>query len=307
MSNRILILENDSSCAKTVQRVLAGHSLCDIANSLEEGLCMARTGQYDAYIVDLALDGEEDDGAGSCESQVSALTKRGLSFLMSIRKKGGTGGAKPIIITSMFSSTDTIVRALRYGADDFISKPFNNIEFKARLDAVMRRAIGCPDSLVHIGKKGSLGHFCVNLSKQCISNHKDEVICLTKKEFCVVRILASSKNSVLEKSAIMNKLYPDDYCIPDTKIIDVFMCKLRKKLAKCSGNNKCKCIRTVWGRGYMLTDDFEEDDDNTCPIDEDNVVIADEHVNDHSDQKRDNFGYDDDECGIECDESVTSF
>jgi len=132
----------------------------------------------------------------------------------------------PVLILSGISEMDSKVRSFGFGADDYVTKPFHREELVARIHAVVRRSKGHSQSVIRTGK-----------------------------EYAMLELLSLRKGTTLTKEMFLNHLYGgmDE---PELKIIDVFICKLRKKLAHaCGGENY---IETVWGRGYVLRDPGEE-------------------------------------------------
>ena len=127
------------------------------------------------------------------------------------------------------------------GADDFITKPFDSNELVARMQAIIRRSKGFSQPVLHVG------NLQLNLDSRDVVV-KGNIIHLTGKEYTILELLVLRKGMVLTKEAFLNHLYGgmDE---PDIKIIDVFICKLRKKLAQAGVD---KLIDTVWGRGYII-------------------------------------------------------
>ena len=153
----------------------------------------------------------------------------------------------PILILSGLSSVDQKIKGLGFGADDYLTKPFNRGELIARIQAIVRRSKGHSESVVRFDK------VAINLDTRIVEIDKTQVH-LTNKEYAILELLAMRKGTVLTKEMLLNHLY-SSMDEPEIKIIDVFVCKLRKKLAKASGG--VNYIETVWGRGYMLKD-YEE-------------------------------------------------
>lgn len=147
----------------------------------------------------------------------------------------------PVVILSGFCRPQAKIKALWAGADDFITEPFDDGELLARIHAVVRRSKGLSQSLLRIGSLE------LNLdSKQATVAGKQ--VPLTGKEYAILELLALRRGFVISKETFLNHLYGgmDE---PEIKIIDVFVCKLRKKLA---GAGAINLITTVWGRGYMI-------------------------------------------------------
>jgi two-component system cell cycle response regulator CtrA len=154
----------------------------------------------------------------------------------------------PVLILSGISEMDSKVRSFGFGADDYVTKPFHREELVARIQAVVRRSKGHSQSIIRTGK------LAVNLDAKTVEVDGNRVH-LTGKEYQMLELLSLRKGTTLTKEMFLNHLYGgmDE---PELKIIDVFICKLRKKLSlACEGENY---IETVWGRGYVLRD-LDED------------------------------------------------
>ena len=227
---RVLLVEDDRSTAASIELALASNGIiCDLAGSGEEGEEMAKTYEYDLLILDLMLP-----------------DKDGHEVLLRLRS------AKikvPILILSGLCSADHKIKGLGFGADDYLTKPFNRGELIARIQAIVRRSKGHSESVIRFDK------VAVNLDTRIVE--VDGVpVHLTSKEYAILELLAIRKGTVLTKEMFLDHLYGgiDE---PEVKIIDVFVCKLRKKLAEASGG--VNYIETVWGRGYMLKEYEQEE------------------------------------------------
>ncbi|MGB6890056.1 MAG: response regulator transcription factor, partial [Xanthobacteraceae bacterium] len=134
------------------------------------------------------------------------------------------------------------IKGLGFGADDYMTKPFHKDELVARIHAIVRRSRGHAQSVINTDD------LCVNLDSKSVEIDGSRVH-LTSKEYQMLELLAMRKGSTLTKEMFLSQLYGgmDE---PEMKIIDVFICKLRKKLANASGGKNY--IETVWGRGYVL-------------------------------------------------------
>ncbi|WP_159710011.1 response regulator transcription factor, partial [Geminicoccus flavidas] len=148
----------------------------------------------------------------------------------------------PILILSGKQDIDDKVRGLATGADDYITKPFARAELIARIQAVVRRAKGHAESTIVTGR------MVVNLDTRLIEIDGTRLH-VTAKEYSILELLSLRKGTTLTKEMFLDHLYGgiDE---PELKIIDVFICKLRKKIAAVTGGDHY--IETVWGRGYVL-------------------------------------------------------
>lgn len=226
---RVLLIEDDSSTARSIELALAAEGIiCDTAELGEEGVNIGKLYDYDIMVLDLML--PDVDGYEVLLRLRSAKVKT------------------PILILSGLSSVDQKIKGLGFGADDYLTKPFNTGELIARIQAIVRRSKGHSESVVRFDK------VAINLDTRVVEVDGNQVH-LTNKEYAILELLAMRKGTVLTKEMFLNHLY-SSMDEPEIKIIDVFVCKLRKKLAKASGGTNY--IETVWGRGYMLKD-YEED------------------------------------------------
>ncbi len=222
---RVLLIEDDTTAARSIELALAAEGIiCDTAELGEEGVEIGKIYDYDIIILDLML---PDIG--------------GYEVLLRLRS------AKiktPILILSGLNTVDHKIKGLTCGADDYLTKPFNREELIARIQAIVRRSKGHSESIVKFDK------VTINLDTRNVEVDGTQVH-LTNKEYAILNLLVMRKGTVLSKEMFLNHLY-SSVDEPEMKIIDVFICKLRKKLADASGGTNY--IETVWGRGYMLKD-----------------------------------------------------
>ena len=222
---RVLLVEDDSSTAKAIELSLASEGIiCDTTQLGEEGLEIGKIYDYDIIILDLMLPDID-----------------GYEVLRRFRAARVT---TPILILSGLSGPDQKIKGLGYGADDYLTKPFNKGELIARIQAIVRRSKGHSESIIRTGK------LSVNLDTRSVEVDA-KPLHLTSKEYAILELLSLRKGTTLTKEMFLNHLYGgiDE---PELKIIDVFICKLRKKLATAAGGENY--IETVWGRGYVLKD-----------------------------------------------------
>ncbi len=239
---RVLLVEDDPSTAKAIELSLASEGIiCDTTELGEEGLEIGRIYDYDIIILDLMLPDID-----------------GYEVLRRFRAAKIT---TPILILSGLSGPDQKIKGLGYGADDYLTKPFNKGELIARIQAIVRRSKGHSESVIRTGK------LVVNLDTRSVEVDS-KPIHLTSKEYAILELLSLRKGSTLTKEMFLNHLYGgiDE---PELKIIDVFVCKLRKKLAEASNGENY--IETVWGRGYVL-----KEPDGSTPADSSQEVEAEE-------------------------------
>lgn len=227
---RVLLIEDDPSTSKSIELMLTAEGFNIYTTDLgEEGIDLGKLYDYDIILLDLNL----PDMHG-----YDVLKKLRLSKV-----------ATPILILSGMAELENKVKGLGFGADDYLTKPFYKEELVARIQAIIRRSKGHAESIIRTGK------LAVNLDTKTVEVDGQRVH-LTGKEYAMLELLSLRKTTTLTKEMFLNHLYGgmDE---PELKIIDVFICKLRKKLAAVSGENY---IETVWGRGYVLRDPENEKD-----------------------------------------------
>jgi len=199
----------------------------DVADHGEDGLEIGKLYDYDIIVLDLMLPDMD-----------------GIEVLRRLRD---ARIQTPVLILSGLGESGHKVKGLGTGADDYLTKPFNKDELIARVQAIVRRSKGHSQSVI------STGRLTVNLDARTVSVD-GETIHLTGKEYGILELLALRKGTTLTKEMFLNHLY-NGMDEPELKIIDVFICKLRKKLAAALDGNTY--IETVWGRGYVLRDPQE--------------------------------------------------
>ena len=159
-----------------------------------------------------------------------------------VRRMRGADINLPVMILSRITDKRIKIEALNAGADDYMTKPFDREELVVRLRGIIRRAKG------HAGSVISIGRLSVDLSAKTVEID-GQPLNATAKEYGILELLALRRGMTLTKENFLDHLYGgmDE---PEQKIIDVFICKLRKKIAAISGEQNA--IRTIWGRGYVL-------------------------------------------------------
>ncbi|WOI57024.1 response regulator transcription factor CtrA [Palleronia sp. LCG004] len=222
---RVLLVEDDPTTSRSIELMLTHANLNVYATDLgEEGIDLAKLYDYDLILLDLNL----PDMHGH-----EVLRQLRLARINT-----------PILILTGSDDTETKIKGFGFGADDYLTKPFHREELVARIHAIIRRSKGHSQSVISTGK------IVVNLDAKSVETDGQQIH-LTGKEYQMLELLSLRKGTTLTKEMFLNHLYGgmDE---PELKIIDVFICKLRKKLSQATGGDNY--IETVWGRGYVLRD-----------------------------------------------------
>jgi two-component system cell cycle response regulator CtrA len=227
---RVLLIEDDNSTAQSMELMLKFEGFNIYTTDLGgEGVDLGKLYDYDIILLDLNLP-----------------DMSGFEVMRSLRvSKVKT----PILILSALAGVEDKIRGLGFGADDYMTKPFHRDELVARIRAIVRRSKGHAQSVIQIGD------LTVNLDTKTAEVNGARVH-LTGKEYKILELLALRKGMTLTKEMFLNHLYGgmDE---PEVKIIDVFICKLRRKLAAALVGKDY--IETVWGRGYILRERSEDE------------------------------------------------
>ncbi len=220
---RILLVEDDPSTSRSIELMLTHANLNVYCTDMgEDGIDLAKLYDYDLILLDLNL----PDMSGH-----EVLRQLRLARIET-----------PILILSGSDDTENKIKGFGFGADDYLTKPFHREELVARIHAIIRRSKGHSQSVIKTG--------IVNVNLDAKTVDVDGLtVHLTGKEYQMLELLSLRKGTTLTKEMFLNHLYGgmDE---PELKIIDVFICKLRKKLAEATGGSNY--IETVWGRGYVL-------------------------------------------------------
>ncbi len=220
---RVLLVEDDPTTSRSIELMLTHANLNVYCTDLgEDGIDLAKLYDYDLILLDLNL----PDMSGH-----EVLRQLRLSRVET-----------PILILTGSDDTESKIKSFGFGADDYLTKPFHREELVARIHAIIRRSKGHSQSVIRTGLVN------VNLDAKTV-DVAGTAVHLTGKEYQMLELLSLRKGTTLTKEMFLNHLYGgmDD---PELKIIDVFICKLRKKLAEATGGQNY--IETVWGRGYVL-------------------------------------------------------
>ena len=222
---RVLLVEDDPTTSRSIEMMLRQANLNVYATDLgEEGIDLAKLYDYDIILLDLNLP-----------------DIHGHDVLRQLRSARVN---TPILILSGLDDPETKLKGFGFGADDYLTKPFHREELVARIHAIIRRSKGHAQSVIRTGQ------IAVNLDAKTVEAN-GQAVHLTGKEYQMLELLSLRKGTTLTKEMFLNHLYGgmDE---PELKIIDVFICKLRKKLSVATGGESY--IETVWGRGYVLRD-----------------------------------------------------
>ena len=227
---RILLIEDDPATSKSIELML-GHANFNVYTTDlgEEGIDLAKLYDYDLILLDLVL----PDINGH-----DVLRQLRVAWIDT-----------PILTLSGETDTENKMRGFGSGADDYLTKPFHREELIARIHAIIRRSKGHSQSII------KAGDIEVNLDGKTVED-RGNTVHLTGKEYQMLELLSMRKGTTLTKEMFLNHLYGgmDE---PELKILDVFICKLRKKLSEATGRENH--IETVWARGYVLRDPKLED------------------------------------------------
>ncbi len=228
---RVLLIEDDSATAQSISLMLKSESFNVYTTDLgEEGIDLSKVYDYDIILLDLNLP-----------------DMSGFEVLRSMR---ASKVKTPTLILSGLAGVEDKIKGFGFGADDYMTKPFHKDELVARIHAIVRRSKGHAQSVIETAD------LAVNLdTKTTVVNGTP--VHLTGREFQMLELLSLRKGTTLSKEMFLNHLYGgmDE---PEQKIIDEFMCKLRKKLANASGGKNY--IETVWGRGYVLRQPTDQEE-----------------------------------------------
>lgn len=221
---RVLVVEDEPKLLKLLGQGLAeaGFSVDGAADGAR-GLADARTGRYDAVVLDLMLPGMP-----------------GIDVLRALRKEGR---ATPVLILTARDGVEARVAGLDAGADDWMTKPFALAELTARLRALIRRANGAPSPEIRVGDLE------IDLAGRRV-RRAGTVIELRAKEFALLELLALHRGKVVTHSQIHDHVYDRE---SDTlsNVVDVMVCRLRSRIDREFG---APLIHTVRGQGYRLGD-----------------------------------------------------
>lgn len=220
----ILVIEDDQITNQNICLLLKrDRMIAESAYCARDGLELVKLYEYDLIILDLVLP-----------------DMQGIEVLKQIRQQRID---TPVLILSGLTQTDKKVECLNMGADDYLTKPYERIELLARIKAIIRRSRGISDSVIQAGKMK------INMNTKTVYIN-DKLVPLTAKEYALLELLALKKGITVSKETFLNQLYGIMDEPPDSKIIDVFLCKMRRKIKVLTNGEDY--IQNIWGRGYIL-------------------------------------------------------
>jgi two-component system cell cycle response regulator CtrA len=220
----ILLIEDDQTAAQSIAMILkAGSNQVQHAATGYDGLELANQNTYQLIVLDINLP-----------------DLSGYDVLKTLRRGGD---ATPVIVLSGLGSVQDKVRGLELGADDYLAKPFLKEELTARVEAVVRRS---QPSMT--GSVVKIGDLCILPDVKSVMINGINLH-LTPREFDIVELLARRIGTPVSKASILTYLY-SGMCPPQDKIVDVYICKIRRKMEAVSPQD-CY-ISTMRGDGYVL-------------------------------------------------------
>jgi DNA-binding response OmpR family regulator len=221
---RILIIEDEPGLGNLLKANLEAESYAvDVEGDGEKGLYRARTNDYDAIVLDDILPG-----------------KRGYEICRELRARGKNA---PILLMSVQAESEWKVALLNDGADDYLTKPFTYAEMSARLRALLRR----PRDLQ--GAEMQVGDLVLNESRSIVIRGVREIY-LTTKEFSLLRYLMKNAGRIVSRAMLFEHVWNGE-ADPLSNMIETHIHNLRRKI---DGKGERKLIRTIAGRGYVISD-----------------------------------------------------
>lgn len=219
---RVLVVEDDRRVSSLVRRVLEGEGYSvDVADRGDDGLRMATSTGYDAVILDVML--PSFDGLAICR-RLRQLKNR-----------------VPVIMLTARGALEERVAGLDAGADDYLAKPFEISELRARIKALIRRTRSDADPLV-------VGGLMLDPAAREVSRDGDRIV-LSAREFDLLEFLIRNRGRVTTRAIILDEVWGMDY-VGDSNVVDVYVRYLREKIDRPFGRDS---IQTVRGVGYRFS------------------------------------------------------
>ncbi|WP_026495239.1 response regulator transcription factor [Butyrivibrio sp. WCD3002] len=224
MAKRVLVVDDERTIVKGIKYSLEQDGMkVDSAYDGEEALELAKNNAYDMVLLDVML--PKMDGFEVCQ-QIREFSSVPI-----------------VMITAKGDDMDKIL-GLEYGADDYITKPFNILEVKARIKAIMRRTTKTDTQASVL----TFGELVINEEYRRVYVG-DKEINLTSREFDVLEFLVSTPGKVYNRSELLHAIWGEDFP-GDERTVDVHVRRLREKLEKSP--SEPRYVRTKWGSGYFF-------------------------------------------------------
>lgn len=225
---RILVVDDERPLVKGIKFNLENEGYeVDVCYDGQTAVDMAKAEKYDLILLDLMM--PRLDGLEAC-MQIRAFST-----------------VPVIMLTAKSEDTDKLI-GFEYGADDYITKPFNILELKARVRALLRRS--AIQSAEDKADSLTLGHLTIDSSRRIAV--KDGVpVELTAKEFNLAELLMRNPGKVYSRERLLDLIWGIDYQ-GDVRTVDVHIRRLREKLERDPADPKC--FNTKWGVGYYFAE-----------------------------------------------------
>ena len=228
MAKKVLVVDDEKLIVKGIRFSLEQDGMdADCAYDGEEALAMARANEYDMILLDIML--PKMDGFEVCQA---------------IREFSDM----PIVMLTAKGDDMDKILGLEYGADDYITKPFNILEVKARIKAIMRRTYG-PREKEEVSSVIVKGDLRLDCDSRRLFIHDKEVN-LTAKEFDLLELLVKNENKVYSREDLLGLVWGKDYP-GDVRTVDVHVRRLREKIE--ANPSEPKYVHTKWGVGYYYS------------------------------------------------------
>ena len=228
MAKKVLVVDDEKLIVKGIRFSLEQDGMdVDCAYDGEEALAMARANEYDMILLDIML--PKMDGFEVCQA---------------IREFSDM----PIVMLTAKGDDMDKILGLEYGADDYITKPFNILEVKARIKAIMRRTYG-PGEKKEVSSVIVKGDLRLDCDSRRLFIHDNEVN-LTAKEFDLLELLVKNENKVYSREDLLGLVWGKDYP-GDVRTVDVHVRRLREKIE--ANPSEPKYVHTKWGVGYYYS------------------------------------------------------
>lgn len=228
MAKKVLVVDDEKLIVKGIRFSLEQDGMeVDCAYDGEEALAMARANEYDMILLDIML--PKMDGFEVCQA---------------IREFSDM----PIVMLTAKGDDMDKILGLEYGADDYITKPFNILEVKARIKAIMRRTYG-PREKKEVSSVIVKGDLRLDCDSRRLFIHDKEVN-LTAKEFDLLELLVKNENKVYSREDLLGLVWGKDYP-GDVRTVDVHVRRLREKIE--ANPSEPKYVHTKWGVGYYYS------------------------------------------------------